>query len=42
MLTITPFLWFKDDAEAAVSHYTSIFNRRLAARVRRRMTLEGL
>lgn len=25
MPTITPFLWFKDDAEAAMSHYTSIF-----------------
>ena len=25
MLTITPFLWFDDQAEAAASHYASIF-----------------
>lgn len=33
MLTVSPFLWFNDDAEAAARHYVSVFsNSRLLER----------
>jgi predicted 3-demethylubiquinone-9 3-methyltransferase (glyoxalase superfamily) len=35
MLTITPFLWFDDQAEAAANHYVSIFPRSQILRIGR-------